>query len=82
MKKQSKIPTTDSNNKPVFNSVEQRKVIEENTSLLNKFKNVKTVPEWNDTRDQVKKEFKGTPLQLLMLLGHIDGVHFPEIMIK
>ena len=81
IKKEVKLKVQE-NNKPLFDSSAQHKVVADNQDLLAYFNVVRTVEEWNDTRDRVKREFGGSVLGEMMLFGYIDGVLFPKLMIK
>lgn len=69
-----------SNEKSLFKKEDQEKVVLDNQHLLEIFKDVKDIKEWNKVREEVKKNFKGTPLEELMLFGYIDGVLKPKIL--
>ena len=67
------------NNKPFFNGKEQKKVIADNTHLIEAFKKTKNITEWNIIREETRRKFKGTQQESAMLFGYIDGVIHPEI---
>ena len=66
--------------KPMFPAEAQLSVIRENQDFIVLMKTAKDVKHWNRLREFVKAKLQPiNPVGYIMLMGHVDGVIFPQL---